>query len=263
MRSPFPGMDPYLEKHWGDVHASLIFLARSQLQRQLPGGLRARIEERIYVESDEARLRSIQPDVRVVEFGGRTGPGLAAPASSAAVAEPLVMEFPSEEVTETHIHIIETSGERVITTIEFLSPANKLPGEGRKQYQKKRQEMRDGGVNFVEIDLTRTGERELLVSQEQIPPSHSAPYQACIWRAARPSKIEVYAFPLQKPLPALGIPLRPSDKDVRLDLQSLIGQCYEEGGFDTINYAKPPVPPLGGEDAGWAAELLKAEGGAR
>ena len=32
MASPFPGMDPYLEAHWGDIHASLIIYARDQLR---------------------------------------------------------------------------------------------------------------------------------------------------------------------------------------------------------------------------------------
>jgi hypothetical protein len=36
MGSPFPGMDPYLEQHWGDVHASLIIDGRDQLQQRLP-----------------------------------------------------------------------------------------------------------------------------------------------------------------------------------------------------------------------------------
>jgi hypothetical protein len=34
MKSPFPGMDPWLEAHWGDVHARLIVEASNQLQRQ-------------------------------------------------------------------------------------------------------------------------------------------------------------------------------------------------------------------------------------
>src|SRR5262245_3320500 len=51
MTSPFPGMDPYLEQHWGDVHSSLIIYARDQLRRKLPGDLRARVEERVFVES--------------------------------------------------------------------------------------------------------------------------------------------------------------------------------------------------------------------
>ena len=36
MPSPFPGMDPYLEQHWGDVHTSLVIYARNQLQKVLP-----------------------------------------------------------------------------------------------------------------------------------------------------------------------------------------------------------------------------------
>ena len=67
MKSPFPGMDPYLERHWRDVHASLIIYARDQLQPQLPRKLCARVEERPIVEPEEGEGRSIFRDVRVVE----------------------------------------------------------------------------------------------------------------------------------------------------------------------------------------------------
>ncbi len=50
MASPFPGMDPYLESCWGDVHASFIIYSREQIQAQLPPGLRARVEERVFVD---------------------------------------------------------------------------------------------------------------------------------------------------------------------------------------------------------------------
>src|SRR5262245_52393742 len=53
MPSPFPGMDPYLEQHWGDIHHRLITYGCDQLRPQLPEDLRARIEERVFVESDE------------------------------------------------------------------------------------------------------------------------------------------------------------------------------------------------------------------
>ena len=46
MPSPFPGMDPYLERHWGDVHTRLITSASDPLQKFLPKDLRARVEER-------------------------------------------------------------------------------------------------------------------------------------------------------------------------------------------------------------------------
>ena len=88
MRSPFPGMDPYLEQHWLDVHHRLATYARDQLQRKLPRDLRARIEERVFVESDdEGQYRGIHPDVRVVEH---PLPGSAGtqPEGGVATAEP-------------------------------------------------------------------------------------------------------------------------------------------------------------------------------
>ncbi len=40
MHNPFPGMDPYLEQHWGDVHHRLVQYASDQLQEHLPADLR-------------------------------------------------------------------------------------------------------------------------------------------------------------------------------------------------------------------------------
>ena len=42
MRSPFPGMDPYLEQFWGDVHHTMINRSRAAIQKQLPADLVAR-----------------------------------------------------------------------------------------------------------------------------------------------------------------------------------------------------------------------------
>ena len=36
MASPFPGMDPYLERFWGDVHSRLVTYACDQIQERLP-----------------------------------------------------------------------------------------------------------------------------------------------------------------------------------------------------------------------------------
>lgn len=41
MKSPFPGMDPWLEDHWRDVHHSFLTYARDDVQPQLPGPLSA------------------------------------------------------------------------------------------------------------------------------------------------------------------------------------------------------------------------------
>ena len=65
-------------------------------------------------------------------------------------------------------------------------------------------------------------------------------------------------MPLQKPLPAIAIPLRAGEQDARLDLQPLIEMCYRNGRYSRVDYARPPQPPLVGDDATWAIELLKA-----
>jgi hypothetical protein len=54
MHSPFPGMNPYLEQYWGDIHHRLITYSSDALQKQLPGDLRARVGERVFVEPEEA-----------------------------------------------------------------------------------------------------------------------------------------------------------------------------------------------------------------
>ncbi|MEQ1829163.1 MAG: DUF4058 family protein, partial [Pirellula sp.] len=67
MKSPFPGMDPYLERHWQDVHSTFMVYAKQQLNQQLPAELRARVEESLAVESDDGRSKVVYPDISVTE----------------------------------------------------------------------------------------------------------------------------------------------------------------------------------------------------
>jgi hypothetical protein len=145
----------------------------------------------------------------------------------------------------------------VVTAIEFVSPTNKRPGAGRRQYRRKQRECRRGGVNLVEIDFTRQGRRRLLVSQDELPQSHRTPYLVSVWRAEEPARYEVYAIPLQRQLPAIRVPLRPGDADVRLELQPLIETVYETGRYD-IDYHKELDPPLGPGDREWVQRLVEA-----
>src|SRR5260370_5277693 len=169
MASPFPGMDPYLESHWGDIHHGLITYARDQLQIKLPPGVRARVEERVFVESGNGADRSIYPDVHVVEHYRETGTSVAAE-TGLAVAEPLVIHIPDEPVTQGFIEIIDvSSGNRVITVIEVLSPSNKLPGPGQDLYLRKQQDLMQGEVSLVEVNLLRAGQWIVAVPWGRIP----------------------------------------------------------------------------------------------
>jgi hypothetical protein len=255
-------MDPFLEQYWGDVHLSMITYAREAIQPELPGGLVARIGERVLVELDEAYVRDIVPDVRVVEYGRREEPGLRL-SNGVAVAEPLVVHLAQDEpVRQGFIEIIDIkSGRRVVTVIEVLSPSNKLAGPGREQYLKKQEELRAGGVSLVEIDLLRTGSRVLSVPFRRLPESHRTPYAACVRRGWRSFEAEFYRIPLRERLPAIAIPLRRDDRDIPLDLQAVLDRCYEVACYgDVIDYHEEPDPPLPPDDARWADPLLREKG---
>ena len=260
MRSPFPGMDPYLEQQrWGDFHAGLVTYIRDSLQPALPQDLRARMEERVYVEALDGPGRQVIPDVHVHQTpsGGRpirrSAPGQA---GGVAVAEPILIRVPTE-LTERFIQIIDVStGGRVVTVIEVLSPANKLPGRGRSEYLRKQEEYLYGGVNLVEIDLVRTGQHATLAKLDLLPRGSATTYHVSAFRAARPDVLEYYRLPLREQLPRLPIPLRPTDPDAVLDLQAVVDTAYDRGRYDDIDYAAPLQPPLDPADHDWAAKLL-------
>jgi hypothetical protein len=259
MTSPFPGMDPYLERHWGDVHTRLIIYTSDSLRRLLPADLRARVEERVFVEAPEAVERSIYPDVRIIKKGEK--PARSVTDTGVAVAEPLVVNLADDPITQRYIEIIDVArGGCVITVIEFLSPSNKLAGEGRRLYEKKQDELIRSRVSSVEIDLPRDGLHTLAIPQRTIPASHRTPYGACVQRGWMVGHFEFYAFALRERLPAIRIPLRKDEDDVCLDLQAVIAQCYDNGGYDTIDYRVEPIPPLLADDARWADELLRQSG---
>jgi hypothetical protein len=262
MKSPFPGMDPYLEAHWPDVHQSLITSTRNALNRQLRGSLRARMGERVVVEENSDPVRSIYPDVRVFEHGDRDPMSEApAPDSEVALAEPLVVIARSERVRQPFVEIIDTaSGGRLITVIEFLSPSNKYAGDGQEQYARKQQEIVAADINLVEIDLVRGGQRNLLQPDESLPESHRTTYLACVRRGFGRDAYHIFRMPLTERLPAFRIPLRRRDPDAVLNIQALVDQAYEEGRYDDLDYTKPCIPRLEGTEAAWADQVLKAAG---
>ena len=261
MPSPFPGMDPYLEKHWGDVHHRLVTYACDSLQGHLPSDLLARVEERVYVESPVGRERTIFPDVRVITGGARKRrtPRLN---GAVGVAEPLIIQLPDEPVTEGYIEIIDVgSGKRVVTVIEVLSLANKTPGEGRNLYGAKQRELLEAKVSLVEIDLLRAGPWAMSFPENCVPTSHRSTYQVVVRRGWKLPAAEIYRVPLREPLPIIGVPLRPTDADVPLNLQALIEMCYRNGGYDQdLDYWVEPEPPLAPRDARWLDRLLRAKG---
>src|SRR5687767_8101879 len=133
MPSPFPGMDPYIERPqiWPDFHDSLITNLRGLLQPLLRPKYVAVVQDRLYVAETD---RAVLPDVSIVRHQNPAGSTATAP--TALAPDPAqVFALEDEEVREPLIHIVDPKKpSRVITAIEVLSPKNKRPGPGRKSY---------------------------------------------------------------------------------------------------------------------------------
>ena len=258
MKSPFPGMDPYLEPHWLDIHASLATGARDSLNEQLPDDLVAHVEERVAIESQTGEDHILGPDVRVFEPKG--GTPAATEDASGVVRAPYRLIAQVESITERFVRVMEPATERLITVLEFVSPTNKR-GEGLSAFRSKRAELLLCGVNFVEVDLHRAGDWKALLRPHRSPHGATTPYRVTIRIPADPAAVYLHPIRLQDRLPAISIPLRQRDPEVRIDLQGLIERAYSSGRYDRcLDYSRPCDPPLEAVEAAWAEELLRQAG---
>ena len=176
MRSPFPGMDPYIEACglWEDFHEALIAQIRDALAQSVPDHYVVRFNERSYVAlvtSEDLGLpdrRTSQADVAIAFAPGRSrsvSEGATAVAELPATGaddSPVAMRALVEmEFRESFVEVYELRPKRrLVTTVEVLSPSNKrykTPGWFR--YSRKRQAHLEGLANLVEIDLLRGGRR--------------------------------------------------------------------------------------------------------
>lgn len=244
MKSPFPGMAPYLEAFWYDIYPRLTIYASDAIQRGLPKDLRARIETQVYIEAPISGDRRIKPDVLVVERPRAPERTLATPEEGGvAVAESIIVHMPEIEQKLRSIQILDLrNGGRVVTSIEFLSLANKVSGRGQELHLLKQAQLKEAGVNLVEIDLLRDGDRVMILRPEHIPARARTTYQIVCWRAHQRESYEVFRAPLRQRLPRVTIPLREHNPDVTLDLQALIDQVYENAEYDDIDYRAEPDP---------------------
>ena len=256
MKNPFPGMNPWLEEFWRDVHASLLVYARDQLNAELPADLHARVDERLAIDAEEEKSRTYVPDVAVTEAWDRPArPVLGQEGASVTAAEPTIVDFGQQILR--HVEIVD-SRSHVITAIELLSPSNKEDGGAGLNWKRKRSDYLRADISLVEIDLLRGGawtlpDRSLL---KPLPPGRVHHY-VCVTRPPSLSRHEFYVLPLRQRLPAVRIPLRRTDPDAALDLQILIDQCYERGRYaSSLDYTKLPHPPLPEDEAAWAKGIV-------
>lgn len=259
MPSPFPGMDPYLETPdlWPDVHHELMHQIRAALNPRLRPNYVARVELRVYkTDVDDPGRIAIVPDVRVKTAGrtrSRKPNGITALAIDESLELPLLLD---DEIEESYLAIKERLTGALVTIIEVMSPTNKILGaEGRTSFLRKKREVLKTEVNWVEIDLLRGGEPS--VARASLRPCD---YRVLVYRGHPRPRARYWPISIRNRLPVIAVPLRGKDPDVPLDLGAVLKAAYENGAYDaSIDYSKPPDPPLRGNDAKWGRKLLRTK----
>lgn len=258
MANPFPGMNPYLEEPaiWPSVHHGLISLLWMELNRRLPRGYVATVEERIFlVEPPTSRY----PDVHVLKHSRRRARAESASAVATLDADPAVeIEFPPAEFREPFIevHLGRKPG-ALIAVLEVLSPTNKNRGEGRDRYLQKQNELLGSTSHLLEIDLLRAGQHTVAVPLDRLGDTDWQ-YLVCLHKGGWRNKFDVWPRTLPRRLPCVRIPLAGNDADIVVDLQSILNQCHDAGRFDErLEYRGECPPPLSKKNAKWIDELLR------
>lgn len=257
-------MDPWLESRWSGVHHLLITMIQGQLNPQLRAiGLVARIDERVYVEALEGWGRGVRPDVYVVRspIPPPRSSGAAAATETVVLDEPFVIRALDESTTVGFIEIVDPADQaKVVTAVEVISPTNKIDPRARRQYLQKREEYWAAGVGTVEVDLLRDGDPLSDVPLHRVPAALRTPYTVWVRRGSPAGglQVEYYPCPLRGRLPRVGVPLRHTDADAKLDLQAAFEAAYAQGSYDLTDYDRPPDPPLSPDDAAWARERIDA-----
>lgn len=255
MKSPFPGMDPYLEHPtlWADVHDSLIAAIRDELVPMLAPKYYVGMQRFAYLllAGDKSYLG--KPDVIVGLLDRPSSNWMPTVSTSSSGVAVLDVEVPvHEEVDESYLEVREVKSNRLVTVIEVLSSLNKSLPEGREEYIEKRNYILRSRSSLVEIDLLRGGQPMTVYGGDI-----SYDYRILISPGWRRPRAQLYGFNVRQPIPDFPLPLLPKDEQPTVPLNKILHDLYTRARFDLrLDYSVPPNPPLSDEDKTWAIELI-------
>ena len=253
MPSPFPGMDPYLEREelFHDFHERFIPAAAALLTPQVRPRYIVKLNEHVYIHELPANERRLvgKSDDSIVRNQGQAGPL----GPSTVAAAPVYATLPQMAVDEERlafIQIRDRDSMEIVTVVELLSPSNK--SSDRQSYLAKRRRYLENGISLVEIDMLRGWPRMPL---DQMP---KCDYYVAVALPEDVPRVGVWPSQLRDKLPTISVPLRAPDASVPLNLKQAFDRVYDEAGYIDYIYRNPPQPALPKKEAVWAKQLLVA-----
>lgn len=256
MPSPFPGMNPYLERPgtWHGFHEAFFPFCQEALVPLVRPKYFVKIDEHVYLHELPAEERRLvgRFDVGIGPTGG-SGGRRAGAATAVATPSSATIPLAVDSESQSYLEIRTRDDDRLVTVIELLSPSNKT--SDRQEFMSKRLQFLRSQVNYVEIDLLRGGPRLPLTAVSL------RDYYVLLRRLGEENRAAVWTVSLRERLPVIPIPLLAPDADVTLDLQQLLHRIYDVGGYEDYIYRHEPEPVLAAEDAAWAKEIAAATRG--
>ena len=227
MQSPFPGMDPFIEAYnWRGFHLKMISRIEDHLVPQLPEP---------YAISTELNMTAndlifFRRKDYVADLGITDGGKVEEPPGNygrAGAIDPPQAYSRLQDLAQRTLTIRAKDSSELVTTIEVLSPSNKV-GQGGMDYRSKRLELLRNQVNLVEIDLVRAGTPPF-VSPNWVPRTYHFQSIDVVAEA-----ISYWTVGLAERLPTISVPLLPGEVPLVLDLQSVFTENYRSSTLNRV-----------------------------
>jgi hypothetical protein len=226
LRGPFPGViDPWSEipRYFQQCHANMIGLLQRDLQRKLFGKnylvsresslqIMGEREPDLFVRRDLVELPFQSPAYNTMNIAEYT-----------AVAEELSAEVGIEVDDDSDLHALyirNMDTETLVTVLEIISPGNKDRWAAR--YRQYRTFLLEEGVNFVELDLTRSVQRLL---ENRITRQYH--YYIGIYLPGEPPLVIGSDF--NQPLKRFALPLL--NEAIAIETQSFYNEVYQDAAI--------------------------------
>jgi hypothetical protein len=242
---------------WEVFHGMHIIHLAESIDALLPTGYLVDPEKSLQIrerhpDSGEIITETWQPRPDITIYDQGTSPSSpSTPATSPTLTLPASASIDLDEQIYLRAIIIREVNEqgelgKPITWIELLSPTNKPPNTGYRQYREKRNATIQSGIALIEIDYLH--ETRSPIQRPPSYPHHEAgafPY-AIVVTNPRPSLeagfMQVYGFRVDDPIPTISIPLSSEDA-LTLDMNAVYQRTFSSlASFSQrVDYEQLPV----------------------
>jgi hypothetical protein len=262
VRNQYLGVNAHLhsllqdEGGWGNFHTRHIVHLADWLNRQVRSlGYIAVVEDSLQIRRADESVRRPKSDITIYDVQPLRAGNQPAAATQGGVGLilPLTAAFDLPELSEKPyraVAIYEQVGaaqqnREPVAWLEVLSPSNKRPGDDAEAYLRKRRDLLDSGIVFVEIDyLHETPPTfSFLPNYSAAPQEPAHPYRLVICEP-RPRHedgwMRLVEFGVDEPIPTLAIPLNGPDV-LSCNFDQVYRTTFETAFLgDLVDYASLP-----------------------